>query len=319
MSDRIHDRLAGRTVAVRDTLHDVPPHAVYEITVDGRRAVYKESVAPRGSAGVEGRVHRFVSAETSIPVPEVLAVGEDWFVTAYREDAPVEPDDERRLEASWLRVAGATLARLHEEATVERPGLLAVDGDPGDEASELVVDSEAGAGWSDALDDQLSVYERVLGGTGYADAITGARRFLATHAERFDVLDDGEASLCHGWFTPEHVAVDEGEPVCVIDFEHAVAGSPEWDYWRTAIPLFVGPAWDGPADAEERFREAYESVRPLPEGFDERADAYQAFVAASHLDSLATQRGIDDDTRELAAFLTERIAEHLEGCRAAWD
>ena len=319
MCDHIHDRLAGRTVEIGDPLHDVPPHAVYEITVDGRRAVYKESVAPRGSAGVESRVLRFVSAETSVPVPEVLAVGEDWFVTAYREDAPVESDDERRLEPTWLRVAGRTLARLHEEATVERPGLFTVDGDPGDEASALVVDSATDAGWSDALDDQLSVYERVLRGTGYADAIAETRTFLTTHADRFDVLDGGEASLCHGWFTPEHVAIDGDEAACVIDFEHAIAGSPEWDYWRTAIPLFVGPAWDGPADAQERFRETYESVRPLPEGFDDRADAYRAFVAASHLDSLATQRGIDDETREIAAFLTEQIADHLEACRAAWE
>ncbi|WP_290818468.1 phosphotransferase family protein [Halovivax sp.] len=309
----------GRDLEVLRTLHDVPPHEVYEIEFDGRRAVCKVSVAPRGSAGVEGRALRRVGRETSIPVPDVLDVGEDWFVAAYREEAPGDvPDDEKRLREGWLRAAGRTLARLHEEATFDRPGLLAVDGDPTDSASGLRVEAAVDATWPDALDDQLAVYERSVAGTGYANAVAGAREFLRAHADRFDVLEEGSAPLLHGWFTPDHVAVADGEPTCVIDFEHALAGSPEWDYWRTAVPLFVGGNWKQPDDAEAQFRSAYESVRPLPDGFDDRGESYRAFVAASHFDSLATQRGIHEETREIAEFLVEYVDETLDSCRDRW-
>lgn len=321
MNERIEAALAerGRAVGVRDTLHDVPPHEVYEVEFEGRRAVCKVSVASRGSAGVEGRVLRYVGRETSIPVPEVLDVGEDWFVVEYREDAPGDvPDDEKRLAEGWLRTAGRTLARLHEEATFDRPGLLAVDGDPDDPSCGLRVDAAPDATWADALDDQLAVYERTVAGTGYAEVIAEARTFLREHAGRFETLADRDAALLHGWFTPDHVSVTGVEPTCVIDFEHALSGSPEWDYWRTAVPLFVGNRWEKPQDAESAFRAAYESVRPLPDGFEARAGAYRAFVAASHLDSLATQRGVDAETREIAEFLATYLDERLAACRDRW-
>ncbi len=318
--ERIEAMLGDRfdRIAIERTLHAVPPHEVYEVAVDGRRAVCKVSVDDRGSAGVEGRVQRFVDRRTSIPVPAVIDVGEDWFVAAYREGAPEEPaDDERVLEDAWLRIAGRALATLHEEARFDRPGLFAVECDPNDPASDLRVDAARDVTWANGLDDQLAVYERAVSGTGYERAIAETREFLADYADRFDVLDD-EASLLHGWFTPEHVAVSGGDPTCVIDFEHALAGSPEWDYWRTAVPLFLGSAWECPEGAETVFRSAYESVRPLPDGFDERAAAYRAFVAASHLDSLATQRGISEETQELADFLTVYFRDTLESCRTTW-
>lgn len=321
MDERIETALAerGRAIEVRGTLHDVPPHEVYEVEFEGHRAVCKVSVASRGSAGVEGRVLRYVGRETSIPVPDVLDVGEDWFVVEYREDAPGDvPDDEKRLTEGWLRAAGRTLARLHEEATFDRPGLLAVDGDPDAPSSGLRVDATPDATWAGALDDQLAVYERAVAGTGYAGAIAEARTFLREHAGRFETLADRDAALLHGWFTPDHVSVAGAEPTCVIDFEHALSGSPEWDYWRTAVPLFVGNGWEKPDDAESTFRAAYESVRPLPDGFEARADAYVAFVAASHLDSLVTQRGIGDGTREIAAFLAEHLEDRLASCRERW-
>ncbi|WP_247730410.1 phosphotransferase family protein [Halovivax limisalsi] len=321
MNDRTPAELRARAadVEVREVLHAVPPHDVFEVEVDGRRAVCKVSVDERGAAGVEGRTLRRVDRETSVPVPEILDVGSNWFLAAYRGDAPEEPpDDDRVLETAWLRAAGRTLATLHEDARFDRPGLLAIDGDPSDPASGLRVDAPSGATWPDALDDLLAIYERSVAGTGYADAIVEVRDFLSAHAERFAALEGTTASLLHGWFTPDHVAVAGGEATCVIDFEHALAGNPEWDYWRTAIALFRAGGWDGPDDAESTFRDAYESVRPLPTGFDERADAYRAFVAASHLDSLATQRGIDDETREVAAFLSTHVTEAVDNCRESW-
>lgn len=302
-------------VSIGEQLHDVPPHVVYEVTFEGKRAVCKVSTEPRGDAGVEGRVQRYVGRETTVPVPEILAVGADGYVAAFDEDAPREDDyGDGVLTEAWLRAAGRTLARLHEEATFDRPGLLAVDGDPGDPAAGLRVDSPPVAAWSDALDALLAVYENAVRGTGYAPAVAEARSFVAEFGDRFDA--HGEAALLHGWFTPEHVAVRDGDPRCVIDFEHALVGSPLWDYWRTAVPLFLGGGWERPDDAAATFRDAYESVRPLPPGLDACQDAYVALVSASYLDSLATQRGIDEDTRERADAIGSHVREHLDAARA---
>jgi hypothetical protein len=104
----------------------------------------------------------------------------------------------------------------------------------------------------------------------------------------------------------------------VLDFEHALVGSGEWDFWRTAVPLFAGPGWETPADGREQFRAGYESVRSLPEGFEERGEAYRMLVAVSYLDSLSTQRGIDDDTRERAEFFRNHVEDSLATLRERW-
>ncbi|WP_132058781.1 phosphotransferase family protein [Halorussus amylolyticus] len=322
MSRTVQDVLASQTddFEVHHKLHDVDPHAVYEVTFEGRKAVCKVSRGPRGAATIEGRVLRYVGRETTIPVPEILTVGAEGFVAAYCDDAPEEPDpEERRLDSEWLRVAGRALARLHDEATFDRPGLLTVDGDSADTNTGIRVDADARATWSDALDDLLAVYHGALRGTEYATTVADAREFLSNHADRFDVFQSQEPSLLHGWFSPDHVAVSDGAVNRVIDFEHALVGSSEWDYWRTAMPLFEGGGWEQPTDAREVFRSGYESVRPLPDGFEDRADAYRAFVAVSHLDSLHTQRGIDDGTREIAEFLRSYVSDALGELRTEWD
>jgi aminoglycoside phosphotransferase (APT) family kinase protein len=296
-------------------LHGVPPHVVHEVEFDGRRAVCKVSTGSRSDAGIEGRVQRRVGQETSVPVPEVLAVGADGYVAAYHEEAPGEEEyADSILTEAWLRAAGRTLARLYEEATFDRHGLLAVDGDPADPGAGLRVDSPPDATWSDALDDLLGVYQASVRGTGYAPVIAEARQFLDEYADRFDA--HGGPALLHGWFTPEHASVRDGRTRCVLDFEHALVGSPAWDYWRTAVPLFLGDGWDHD-DGAATFRTAYESVRSLP--FDVAASraAYVPFISVSYLDSLHTQRGIDEETRDQADRFASRIRDSIDAARAA--
>jgi fructosamine-3-kinase len=301
-------------------LHEVPPHLVHEVTVDGRRGVCKVSTDPRGDAGVEGRVLRYVDRETAVPVPEVLTVGEGVFVAAYRADAPEIPAaGEGVADEEWLYAAGRALGRLHDESGFDRPGLLAVDGDPADPGAGLAVEADPDATWSDALRDLLGVYHEEVRGSGFGDVVVDAREFVAAHADRFDVLDDRDPALLHGWFTPEHVAVEDGEVVCALDFEHALVGSGEWDFWRAAVPLFAGPGWETPEEGRQRFREGYESVRPLPGGFEEREDAHRMLVAVSYLDSLSTQRGITPETRERADFFREQVRKTLAALRDRWD
>jgi fructosamine-3-kinase len=94
-------------------------------------------------------------------------------------------------------------------------------------------------------------------------------------------------------------------------------GSEEWDYWRAMVPLH-GESWESPARTRQLFEEGYESVRPLPSGLETRGRAYQAFVSVSYLDSLQTQRGIDDGTRPTAEFLRRHVSETLAELREDW-
>jgi len=85
-------------------------------------------------------------------------------------------------------------------------------------------------------------------------------------------------------------------------------GAPEWDYLRTALPVF-GPNTNHGVP-EVVFREAYESVRPLPAGFDERREAYVAINGVSYLRSLHLQRG-DLDSTEAVARRMRSLADGL--------
>ncbi len=304
MIPALHERYDS--VETIEQLHDVAPNEVHLVEVDGRRAVLKRSTDPRGNAGVEGRVQRLVARETGL-APAVPWVGDGAFLAAYDERVR---DPETTATDAWCRAAGRGLARLHS-LSFDRHGPLVVDGDPADPGTGLRVDADPGARWPDAVEDLLGVFHDSVAGTEYAAVVEETRSFVRTHADR---LAGADPVLVHGWFTPEHVAVgtdaDDTEVHAVVDFEHAMSGAAAYDLWRLALPTF-GPDLD---DGWERFRRGYESVRPLPP-VEERAAFYRTLVAVSYLDSLATQRGIEDN-RDRADAVAERVRERLADLRA---
>ncbi|TKX56972.1 aminoglycoside phosphotransferase family protein [Halorubrum sp. SS7] len=260
---------------VRRRLHDVPPHEVYEVSVDGRRAVYKGNTGPTGNAEREGRVMAAVADRTSVPVPEPLCIGDSYYVAAWHPDAPAAEAD-HEADAAWARAAGRGLATLHEETAplVDAYGAFRVD-----EAFAVRGRDE----WHAAAVEYVEGRRPVLARYGHADA---ADRVLDHLAERPDAFAGaGGPVCCHGWATPEHVAVADGAVTCVIDFEHAIAAPGEYDYWRTVLPAF------GPGESEPRtaFREGYESVRSLPPGFDRRAPRYALLNTVYYFESLYVQ------------------------------
>ncbi|MFB6220106.1 MAG: phosphotransferase family protein [Halolamina sp.] len=289
-------------------LHRIRPHATYEVRFRGERAVCKLATHPLGDPELEAHILQYVGAETSVPVPEVLAVGDDHFVARWCDGLPNEAperDEER------IRALGRGLATLHEEtaADFDRTGFLRV-GDDG----TLAVDADRR--WSDTLLALLKRREQFLDTVGYGHLAREAADWLRANHERFNSVDD--AVLVHGNYFGEHVAVEDSETSAVIDFEHALAASPEWGYLRTALPVFGANATH---DVPERvFREAYESVRPLPAGFDQRRDAYVALNAVSYLRSLHLQRGDIDDRQAVARrarLFAERLGDRLQGLETA--
>ena len=120
----VHDALASHTddYEVRERLHEVPPHATYEVTFEGQRAVCKLATNAEGDPAMEARLLQHVDRTTSVPVPRVLAVGDDHLVAAWSNDVPQDPGD---VDESRARTMGAGLARLHEETAFDATGFFA--------------------------------------------------------------------------------------------------------------------------------------------------------------------------------------------------
>lgn len=304
----VHDALASHAddYEIRRELHAVPPHAVYEVTVDGARAVCKVARHPEGTPATEGEVIRRLGRETSVPVPRVLAVGDDYFIAEWCDDVPKSGESdgatqESTFDVETARAMGVGLATLHDQTAFDATGFPRATGDG------LAV--ERRGTWNDTIAAFLADRHAYLDGQGYGDVAGAVREFVSEHEPLSDV---GEPVLCHGNYLPEHVAVYDGEVRCVIDFEHALVGPGEYDYWRTAMPCFDGPFRPGETIARssehEAFRAGYESVRPLPTGFERRAEVYWVVNGVSYLRSLLLQRNV---TGEEAARRATRLREHI--------
>ena len=288
MRDEIERRLTryADSAAIVRELHDVPPYRVYEIRLGGRRAVLKVDDHPRGHAADEGRVHEYVATHTSAPVPDVLAVGADHYLTAW-DDALATTS--ATTDARWARVAGGWLGTLHAETAGEFDGF----GRPRDAGDGLAVDAHGE--WTDAARARIGHHREFLERVGYADVADAVDRFLERHPHTFDGA--GEPVLCHGDVHPEHLAGADGGRASAIDFEHALVAPAEYDYWRTAMPYLEAPD-DVGDDAIRAFREGYEAVRPLPDGLERRRLAYRATNLVAFLESLFLQRTVSPAERE---------------------
>lgn len=285
---------------VIEQLHDVPPHVVCEVEVDGHRAIYKADTGPTGSAAVEGWVMDWLAQQTDIPVPAVLACGGDHFVAAWHSQVPGDEADS--ADVNWAEAAGTGLARLHEATIdlVDGYGVLEVrDG-------ELTGDDHAD--WYDGAMAYINRLQPVLDRYGHGDMAAAAIDLFEERPGAFE--GTGEAVLCHGWATPEHVAVVDDSVACMIDFEHAIAAPGEFDLWRTCIPAF-GPGETTPA--ERAFISSYESVRPLPEEAEERKSYYKLLNLLYFFESLYVQEQHDpEETEERAREFRSIVEQYLE-------
>ncbi|MGA9402389.1 hypothetical protein [Haladaptatus sp.] len=124
----IRERLESHTkkYEIGRELHDVPPHVTHEVRFGGKRAICKRATSAEGDPAMEARIMQFLEATTSVPVPHVLAVGEDYFVAEWDDAVP----DDGSVNESGARTIGAGLATLHDEARFDSFGFLeAKDGE----------------------------------------------------------------------------------------------------------------------------------------------------------------------------------------------
>lgn len=307
MSRDIHDALASHTndYELRRELHAVPPHVTYEIMFDGTRAVCKLARGPEADPATEARIIEFVRRKTSIPVPRILAIDPDFFVAEWHDGVPKMPRDDE----GWARVAGVGMATLHAEtaANFETTGLLR------SAENELALDGHET--WPATVCALLEDRHEYLTEFGYADVARDAIEFVRTHPDAF--AGYGSSVLCHGNLLPDHAGVADDELDCLIDFEHALVGPGEYDYWRTTLPVFEGGKRSNRYSA---FQEGYESVRPFPSGFDRRADCYRMVNGVSYLKALHLQRQMTgEEIERCAEWFAERVRETLADLRAAYE
>ncbi len=307
----VQDALAtlSNDFEVRRELHAVPPHAVYEVSVGGTRAVCKVARGARADPATEASVMAFVGRETAVPVPDLLGAGDDWFVAEWCDRLP---DEEPPLDASRARTLGAGLATLHDETAgaFEEPGFPRA---AGGETGPLAVETRDS--WTETALDLLADLRDYLADFGYAEAAEEVRTLLEARPDLLAGSDD--PVLAHGNYLPAHVAVADGDPACVVDWEHALVAPAEYDYWRTAMPLLGRSGVTRDGDEFASFRAGYESVRPLPTDSDRRSECFRLVNTVSYLKALHLQRQRTGQAKaRFAARARESVRETVEELRA---
>lgn len=293
----VHDALASHAddFEIRRELHRVPPHVTYEVEIDGTRTVCKLATHPEGDPATEARIIQYVGRETSVPVPEILAVGEDYFVAAWHDGAPRKTP---QVDETIVRTMGAGLATLHDETAFDSPGFPRV--------GEYGLELDARETWHAVVCEHLADLRDWLEPYGYDDAADAAFGFVRGQPDLF--AGCGDPVLCHGNYLPDHVGTADGDLACLIDFEHAVVGPGEYDFWRAVFPLFYNIDRGIDENGATAFREGYESIRPLPNGFDDRREVYWLVNMVSYFQSLFLKGQI---TGEEARRRAERMREHV--------
>lgn len=292
-------------------LHDVPPYRVFEVHLDGRRAVLKMDAHPRGHAAAEGRVQEYVADQTSVPVPGIIAVGRDHFLAEWDDDAPA-PGEVEPVDRAWASAVGTWMGTVHAETD----GDFDRYGQP--RASNERIEFTGHAAWIAVVRDRLDSHRSYLESESLSravEAVDVVDDFFRTHPDAF--AGAGGPVLCHGNVHPEHAALADGEIVSVVDFEHALVAPGEYDVWRLALPQFEGS--DAIDETVSRaFREAYESEYAIPSGFGRRRKLYWLVNFVSYLESLHLQQNVAAEQRgEVAAHQRDLIFDILDDVREA--
>lgn len=306
MDTPLHD-LLGSTFdryAVRDHVRTGDRHAVFEVTVEGRRAACKVTDEHPATLAREAAVLRAVNERTSLPVPTVLADDDGVLLLEWVDGERVDGADSnpRRLEA-----VGRTLARLHE-ATVD---WFDGHGPVADSGRPLAVADPVP--WRDRLATFVGDWAAALRGTRHEAVATALVEFVEEHRDTFD---DCPPVLVHGEPCPEHLPFAGGGDDAVaslLDWELAQAAPGEFDLvW--AERDFLRRPFEGAADPDllGALHDGYESVRPLSSGWPVRREVYRAGFAV-----LSLPRDEPETDGDRGASLAQYAFERLDAAEAA--
>lgn len=267
--------------------------------------VDRDPVALKYSAEGQERLRRdtaalrYVATQTTVPVPEVLDFGEDPAYLVMEllsgETTPQLRDFEPAAATAYIETAGRLLGELHSDATFESVGRL-----HGTARGELRL--ETARDWPTLYEELKQATARELEGTRFEESAATAMDALP---DAVDCFTAEQSVLAHCDFGPNNVFRDGETVTGVIDWEWCLAADPAYDLAR-AERLFRREADDGTREALLR---GYGRVRPVPDGYEDRARRYSAYETLSAMSSFDSWRPDDSErATELATRLRESLA-----------
>lgn len=319
----------GRAV---DRLTDIGPswnganETVGVVFADGSRAFCKVSVDDDGTRIARERaVLRYIAAERSITVPEVIAADPDarvpYLVTAPAPGRDLlgvweEADDAKR--ETLLRRVGATLATLHAERFATHGEIVGSD-----QRGGLDLDP---APWPDVLRSTIERTREIGTSERLAHHYDAVRDCVEANRGR---LGDAPAALLHGDVAMPNLFVVDAEDsvagegsamehgpdgIVPIDWELAHVGDPVRDLVRAEDQLLNDFDSRGPRRFADALHAGYrDRAGGLPEGFAERRPVYEVvrmLGRSGFIDQWTTY--IDEPMESLVARANAELEARLD-------
>lgn len=282
-------------------------HVVHEVRFEGRPAVCK--LARGDSTGLQrdALVLRRLADSDAVSVPDLLARDEDHYVAAFAPGGEYDGDAPRRIRERRLRDAGATLARVHEAFSFEAYGDLRPAGDR--------LELDARESWPDLFVEQVADWSDDLTKTRFADLGTDVLAFVRDHAAAF--AEVRSPVLVHGDYEADNLRFAGDGVSSVLDWEVARSAPGEFDLARAELGWFEKPTSpEGDGDLRSALIAGYESVRPLPDGFEARRAVYRGALTLKPLRRVGEIGGrADAPGDELAATMESFVHDQLDFAR----
>ncbi|WP_458207467.1 phosphotransferase family protein [Haladaptatus sp. NG-SE-30] len=304
---QIHKALATHAdeYRIKRELPSRAPNAVYEVTLDGRRAVCKVVSGDDAQIRKDALATRYVYEQTPIPISRVLAIEDDCAIFEWAEGITYDADTNRALREHRLRNAGATLATLHESTSFVACGYLNCrDG-------ELTLDARET--WAALLATILDGWCDDLVGTRFEEAGESVQSFVREHGDGFTAVSGPE--FVHGDYQPANLLFEDESVAAVLDWEFCFAGAGEFDLCRAEREFFDWHTAPEDDDLRGSIREGYESVRTLPPGFEWRRHVYRAVLKLDPMRFFEAWNGQVENADEMAESMCSFVHDELELAR----
>jgi Ser/Thr protein kinase RdoA (MazF antagonist) len=311
MSRDITAVLARRDCTVIEQLDSQSDHTVYQVRVDGARAICKVDGGDGDDVAQDAALLAFIGEETPVPALRVRGSGADHYLASWVAGTTYDGAAPRALRERRLRNAGATLARLHAAVELDAHGRFVPGGDGPRPVADLPFD--AVGRWDEMLLDVVEGWREDLP-SRVAQLGDAVAETLRTHREAFA---GRPATLVHGDYAGHNLLFDGAAVAAVLDWEMAFAGAGEFDRWRAEQALFEGaPPVEPDDDLRTEFRAGYESVRPADAGSAARGAAYRAVLALSplaHIDAWPESVDREQWLDHYETFVPEQLAAARAG------
>jgi Ser/Thr protein kinase RdoA (MazF antagonist) len=292
---------------VRRELPSRGPNGVFEVLLDGERAVCKVADCEDAHIHRQALVVEAVAERTDVPTPDVLSTICGCVLFEWSHGCEYGGGQARNLRQQRLRNAGRTLAELHTSTDFAEHGYLGVENEG------LALDSEGG--WGEMLGTITAGWCEDLAGTRFESAGQSVRGFIETNCDRLERADGPD--LVHGDFQPANVQFSGAEVVGVLDWEFSFVGAGEFDLCRAEREFFD---WHTAPETDDSLRDAlyagYESVRPLPQNYAARRHVYRAVLKLDPMRAFDAWKSQVEDPETTAESMITFVQESLRDARS---